>query len=207
MHQYQSDEFKHSSVMGRRAAGQQGGVRALRMRPQPHAHFLPSLLRSCVAERSPAGSTAWPTSVPACHSSRAACPKSGWRPRPCSPASARSCTAPASWRRRRTPPPPPRWRPCRRAHPPPHPALPLCAATLATSPAGRTCEVGLRALNCAFGEGGDTPALPQAAAAGPSRGGEQGYVVKGKEVLVLQVVLQRSSFWSKSPFTSREIEI
>lgn len=141
---------------------QQGGVQALRMRPQPHAHFLPSLLRSCVAGRSPAGSTAWPTSVPACHSSRAACPKSGWRPRPCSPASARSCTAPASWRRRRTPPPPPRWRPCRRARPPPPPALPLCAATLATSPVGRTCEGGWRALNCAFrGEvrGGATPLL------------------------------------------------
>lgn len=99
-----------------------------------------SLLRSCAAGRSHAGSTVWLTSAPACHSSRAACPKSGSPRLPYSPASARSSTEPGSWRRQRTPLPPPPWLPCRRARPRPPPALPLCLATLATSPAGRSCS-------------------------------------------------------------------
>lgn len=99
-----------------------------------------SLLRSCAAGRSRAGSTVWLTSAPACHSSRAACPKSGSPRLPYSPASARSSTEPESWRRQRTPLPPPPWLPCRRARPRPPPALPLCLATLATSPAGRSCR-------------------------------------------------------------------
>lgn len=134
----------------RRVAGPSGDVHnsALSL-PNTFSHVsnLPSLPRSCVAERFLAGSTAWPTSVPVCHSSRAACPKSGWRRLPCSPASARSCTEPGSWRRRRTPPPRPPWRPCRRARPPPPPALPLCPVTLATSRAGRRCGLGWQTLN------------------------------------------------------------
>lgn len=97
-------------------------------------------LRSCVAGRSLAGSTAWPTSVPACHSSRAACPKSGWPQRPYSPASARSSTEQGSWRRPRTPLPRPPWHPCRRARLHPPPALPPCLVIHATSPAGRSWD-------------------------------------------------------------------
>lgn len=97
------------------------------------------LLRSCVAGRSPAGSTAWPTSAPACRSFRAACPKSGWRPLPYSPAWARSSTLEAgSSRRRRTLLPQPPWPPCRPAHlrRPPTPP-PLCLDIIAPNPAGR----------------------------------------------------------------------
>lgn len=103
--------------------------------------FLPLLTRSCVAGRSLAGSTAWPTSAPVCHSSRAACPKSGWPRLPYSPASARSSTEEESWRRPRTPPPQPPWRPCHPAHLPPPPAPPPCLAILATSHAGKSCKV------------------------------------------------------------------
>lgn len=134
----------------RRVGGLFGGVRSITLCfPNAFCHVsnLLSLLRSCAAGRFLAGSTAWPTSVPVCHSSRAACPKSGWRRLPYSPASARSCTEPRSWRRRRTPPPPPPWHPCPRACPRPPPALPLCPVTLATSPAGRRCELGLQTLN------------------------------------------------------------
>lgn len=102
---------------------------------------LPPLFRSCVAGRSLAGSTAWPTSAPACHSSRAACPKSGWLRLPYSPASARSSTGEGSWRRPRTPLPQPPWHPCRPARPRPPPAPPPCLVIPATSPAGRSCEV------------------------------------------------------------------
>lgn len=92
-----------------------------------------------MAGRSLAGSIAWPTSAPACHSSRAACPKSGWPQLPYSPVWARSSTE-ANWRRQRMPPPQPPWPPCHPAHllrPPAHP--PPCLVTLATSPAGRGC--------------------------------------------------------------------
>lgn len=98
------------------------------------------LTRSFAAGKSLAGSTAWRTSAPACHSSRAACPKSGWPLLPYSPASARSSTEQESWRRRRTPPPPPPWRPCHHAHLPP-PARPPCLVSHATSPAGRSCKL------------------------------------------------------------------
>lgn len=92
----------------------------------------PPCLRFCVGERSRDGWIAWPTSVPACHFSRAACLKSGWPPRPCSPAWARSCTGRDTWRRVRMPPPPPPWPPCRPAHPPaqaPHVCLHILAIT------------------------------------------------------------------------------
>lgn len=122
------------------------------------------LLRSCVAGRSLAGSTAWLTSAPACHSSRAACPKSGWPRLPYSPASARSSTEEESWRRRRMLPPPPPWPPCRPAHPHPPPAPPPCLAIPATSPGGRKCQAllrgwglgGTRGWNC-----GQEAELPQ----------------------------------------------
>lgn len=90
-----------------------------------------------MAGRSLAGSTVWPTSAPACHSSRAACPKSGWPRLPYSLASVRSSTEQGSWRRQRTPLPQPPWHPYHPAHPHPPPALPLCLVILATSPAGK----------------------------------------------------------------------
>lgn len=130
----------------RKVAGPSGYIRNWAL-SFPNTSQTHCLLRSCVAERFLAGSTGWPTSVPVCHSSRAACPKSGSRRLPYSPASARSCTEPGSWRRRRTPPPQPPWRPCRRAHPQPPPALPLCPVTLATSPEGRRCGLGWQTLN------------------------------------------------------------
>lgn len=128
----------------RKVAGPSGCIHNCVSFPNTFRHVSnpPSLLRSCVAERFLAGSTAWPTSVPVCHSSRAACPKSGSRRLPYSPVSAKSCTDPGSWRRRRTPPPRPPWRPCRRAHPQPPPALLLCPVTLATSPEGRRSGLG-----------------------------------------------------------------
>lgn len=182
--------------------------------PNPFSHISkpPSLLRSCVAERFLAGSTAWPTSVPACHFSRAACPKSGSRRLPYSPASARSCTEPASWRRRRTPPPRPPWRPCRRAPPQPPPALPLCPVTLATSPEGRRCGLGRQTLNWLHGWTEDFLSdcihpvwLSQQCPTGEMLlFGFGGGVVNGKEVLVLKESFQWSSYWSKPAFSSQK---
>lgn len=81
-------------------------------RARPTSSFSPNptpfvVRRSSAGKRSLAGSTDWPTSAPAFPSYRAASPRSGSRPRPCSPASARSCRT--NWRRPRTPPRPPPW--------------------------------------------------------------------------------------------------
>lgn len=181
-------------------------VRWVFQNPFSHVSNPPSLLRSCAAERFLAGSTGWPTSVPVCHSSRAACPKSGSRRPPYSPASARSCTEPGSWRRRRTPPPRPPWRPCLRAPPQPPPALPLCPVTLATSPEGRRCGLGWQTLT----DRGlpvwlHSPCL--AVTAMPSRGNVWVcffFGGGGKEVLVLKASFQWSSYWSKPPFSSQK---
>lgn len=93
--------------------------------------------RSCVVERSLAGSTAWPTSAPVCHFSRAACPRSGWPLPRYSPAWARSCMGRGIWRRPRTPLPLPLWPLCRPARPLHPPAHRLCLATHAISRGGR----------------------------------------------------------------------
>lgn len=79
----------------------------------PSPNTTPSLVcRFSAGRRSLAGSTGWPTSARVYPSCRAASRRSGSRPPRCSPASARSCGT--SWRRPRTPLPPP-W-------PPPWPA-------------------------------------------------------------------------------------
>lgn len=69
--------------------------------------FLRLYQRFFVGRRFLAGSIDWPTSAPAYPSSRAASRRSGWLPRPCSPASARSSRT--NWRRQRMRQPPPPW--------------------------------------------------------------------------------------------------